>query len=119
MKFLCDVHISYKLTSHLIALGFEAIHVNEILNKSETKDSELCKYADENDYVIISKDADFRNSYFVKQSPKKLIKINLGNISNQELLHVFNENIGLIHNLGVKRNFLLEIDKTTLTLIEL
>ncbi len=74
MRFLYDVHISYKLTKHLIDLGFEAIHVNEILNKSETKDSDLCKFADQNDYIIVSKDSDFRDSYFVKQSPKKLIK---------------------------------------------
>ena len=46
MRFLCDVHISYKLTKHLIFLGFEALHVNEILDKSETKDAEICKYAD-------------------------------------------------------------------------
>ncbi|MBN1767399.1 MAG: DUF5615 family PIN-like protein, partial [Prolixibacteraceae bacterium] len=36
MRFLCDVHISYKLTKYLIALGFDTIHVNEILDKSET-----------------------------------------------------------------------------------
>ena len=69
MKFLCDVHISYKLTKHLISLGFESIHVNEILEKSETKDSDLCRYADQNNYVVISKDSDFRDSYFVKQTP--------------------------------------------------
>jgi predicted nuclease of predicted toxin-antitoxin system len=27
MKFLCDVHISFKLVKHLGALGFETIHV--------------------------------------------------------------------------------------------
>jgi predicted nuclease of predicted toxin-antitoxin system len=43
MKFLCDVHISYKIVAHLKSLGFESIHVNEILNKSETKDSEISK----------------------------------------------------------------------------
>ncbi|MBN2649485.1 MAG: DUF5615 family PIN-like protein [Prolixibacteraceae bacterium] len=71
------------MTKYLIALGFDTIHVNEILDKSETKDSDLSKYADQNDYVFITKDSDFRDSYFVKQSPKKLIKINLGNIPNQ------------------------------------
>jgi hypothetical protein len=38
MRFLCDVHISFKLTNHLIYLGFEAVHVNQILDKSESKD---------------------------------------------------------------------------------
>ncbi len=119
MRFLYDVHISYKLTKHLIDLGFEAIHVNEILNKSETKDSDLCKFADQNDYIIVSKDSDFKDSYFVKQSPKKLIKINLGNIPNQELIKIFNKNIRAIQKLELKPNFLLEIDMENINLIEL
>lgn len=119
MRFLCDVHISYKLTKHLISLGFDSIHVNEILDKSETKDSDLCRFADQNNYVIVSKDSDFRDSYFVKQTPKKLIKINLGNIPNQQLINIFNDNIDLIQKLDSKINFLLEIDKDMINLIEL
>lgn len=119
MRFLCDVHISYKLTKHLISLGFDSIHVNEILDKSETKDSDLCRFADQNNYVIVSKDSDFRDSYFVKQSPKRLIKINLGNIPNQQLINIFNDNIDLIQKLDSKINFLLEIDKDMINLIEL
>lgn len=46
MKFLCDVHISYKVVNQFRNLGFESIHVNAILDKSETKDSDICKYAD-------------------------------------------------------------------------
>jgi predicted nuclease of predicted toxin-antitoxin system len=33
MKFLCDVHISYKVVKHLNSMGFKAVHVNEILDK--------------------------------------------------------------------------------------
>lgn len=119
MKFLCDVHISYKLSNFLTSLGFESIHINDILNKSETIDSDLCDYADLNDYVIITKDSDFRDSYFVKQTPRKLIKINLGNIQNQELIKIFADNIGAIEKLDNKRNFLLEIGKDDLNLIEI
>ncbi|TVR78884.1 MAG: hypothetical protein EA412_07830 [Chitinophagaceae bacterium] len=119
MRFLCDVHISYKLTKFLISKGFESLHVNEILGKSETKDSELCNFANQNNYVIISKDSDFRDSYFVNQTPKKLIKINLGNISNQALIKIFNDHIETIQKLDSKSNFLLEIDKDEINLIEL
>jgi predicted nuclease of predicted toxin-antitoxin system len=119
MRFLCDVHISYKLTNFLISQGFDSKHVNEILDKSETKDSELCNYADQNNFVIISKDSDFRDSYFVKQSPKKLIKINLGNIPNEELIKIFKDNITVIQGLDDKPNFLLEIDKDDINLIVL
>jgi len=96
MKFLCDVHISYKIANYLISLGFETIHVNTILQKWNTTDSEICKYADLHNLIIISKDSDFRDSFFVSRTPKKLIKINLGNISNQELIDILAKHIEAI-----------------------
>ena len=119
MKSLCDVHISYKIVAHLKSLGCESIHVNEILEKSETKDSDICKYSDENDLILITKDSDFRDSFFIKRSPKKLIKINLGNISNFELKSIFSENINIINQLYARPNFLLEIDKENINVIEM
>ncbi len=76
MKFLCDVHIPYKLTKHLESLGFVSVHVNKILNKWFTSDAEISEYADKNDFIVITKDSDFRNSYYIKKTPEKLIKIN-------------------------------------------
>lgn len=43
MKFLCDVHISYKVVSFLTGLGYETVHVNQILDKWLTKDKDICK----------------------------------------------------------------------------
>lgn len=70
MKFLCDVHISYKLVNHHRVLGFTVIHVNEMLNNWFTSDSMISKFADENDLIVITKDSDFRNSFYIKRSPK-------------------------------------------------
>lgn len=119
MRFLCDVHISYKIVNFLSSLGFETIHVNDILQKSQTKDSDICKYADLNDFIVITKDTDFRDLYFIKRIPKKLIKINLGNISNQNLIEILTDNIAKIQTLNSKPNFMLEIDKDSIELIEL
>lgn len=41
MKFLCDVHISYKLVKFLEKKGFESIHITKILDGSKTKDEEF------------------------------------------------------------------------------
>jgi predicted nuclease of predicted toxin-antitoxin system len=119
MRFLCDVHISYKIVNFLCSLGHEAIHVNEILQKSQTKDSDISKYADLKDFILISKDSDFKGSFFIKRTPKKLIKINLGNISNQNLIEILSNNIAKIQTLNSKPNFLLEIDKDNIEFIEL
>ena len=119
MKFLCDVHISHKIVAHLKSLGCESIHVNGILNKSETKDSDICRFSDEHNLILITKDSDFRDSFFIKRTPKKLIKINLGNISNDELKAIFSDHMNTLYQLYSKPNFMLEIDKENINVIEL
>lgn len=111
MKFLCDVHISYKLTKFIESAGHEAIHINTILDKWFTKDNDIARYADEHDFIIITKDVDFRDSFFIKKSPKKLMKINLGNISNSELQTIFGNALEKMKELDTDSPFLLEIDR--------
>ena len=111
MRFLCDVHISYKLAKFIEQSGYEAIHINTILDKWFTKDKDIARYADENDFIIITKDVDFRDSFFIKKSPRKLIKINLGNISNNDLQIVFKNVLKRLEELETDKPFLLEIDK--------
>lgn len=89
MKVLCDVHIAIKVAKYFIKKGINTEHVNRILNKWHTKDDDICIYADANNFTLITKDADFKNSHFINYTPKKLIKINLGNISTKELFFVF------------------------------
>lgn len=115
MKFLCDVHISYKIVNTLKSLGFDAIHVNDILNKSETKNSDICKYADKKDFVVITKDYDFEDSYRVKNTPRKLLKINLGNISNQSLINMFKENLETLNKLETLKSFFIEFNESGIT----
>ena len=120
MKFLCDVHISYKLVNAILNLGFECIHVNTILDKWYSTDAAIATFADDNNYIIITKDVDFRNSYFVNKTPKKLIKINLGNISNVELIKLISDNIFNFNNLTANySNFIIEIDVETITFVTL
>jgi len=110
MNILCDVHISYKICKFLNDKNINAVHVNQILNKSETKNSEICVYADSNDYIVLTKDTDFKNTFLINKTPKKLIKTNLGNISNQELMKILEAHLKLIFKLNRKPLFLLEID---------
>ena len=93
MKFLCDVHIPIKLSKKIVQLGFESEHVNNILAKWHTDDKDIIKYADQKGFILVSKDQDFRNSFLLNCKPKKLIKINLGNVSNEKLLEIFDKHI--------------------------
>ena len=114
MKFLCDVHISFKLVRHLRSLGYDVFHVNEILDTWYSSDSMISKFADDNDLIVITKDSDFRNSFYIKNSPKKLIKINLGNISNDLLIQVITDNLDHLNKLNNNQVFIVEVDKTSI-----
>lgn len=61
MKFLCDVHISMKLSKALEKAGYSSIHVNGILEKWYTSDQDISKYVDANELILITKDQDFKN----------------------------------------------------------
>lgn len=115
MQFLCNVHISLKIVKFLNSKNYNCIHVNSILDKWYTKDSAMANYSDENDLILITKDADFRDSYFLKNTPKKLLKINLGNISNSELITIIETNLDKIEKLNKNQNFILEIDSSNNT----
>jgi predicted nuclease of predicted toxin-antitoxin system len=111
MKFLCDVHISIKLAQHLNNKGFECIHVNTVLDKWFTSDSNIAKFSDLNDLTLITKDFDFKNSFLVNKTPKKLIKINLGNISNIQLIEILDRFIPEIETINNNHNqYMIEID---------
>jgi len=91
MKFLCDVHISLKFSKFLSLKGFETIHINNILNSWFTKDKDICNFADQNNYILITKDLDFKNTHFINNTPQKVIRVVLGNISNNELIEIFDK----------------------------
>lgn len=118
MKFLCDVHISFKLVNHLRSLQFETIHVNEILDKWYSRDKDICIYADLNDFIVVTKDSDFRNSFLLKGTPKKLVRIKLGNLSTSILIKVISENLLSIQELDSSGSFMIELDQLSATFIK-
>jgi predicted nuclease of predicted toxin-antitoxin system len=118
MKFLCDVHIPIKLANFLSSQGFETLHVNNILDKWHTTDKAISKFVDERDLILITKDSDFKNSYLLKKTPKKLIKINLGNISIDELILLFQNNISHISKLEVEKYFMIELEKNHIVIYQ-
>lgn len=111
MKFLCDVHIARKVAKWLEEKQCTGIHLNDILDKWFTSDTKISKYVDENDFILVTKDNDFRNSFFIRRTPRKLIKINSGNTSNEELIQLLDKNFLLIEQLNQHAIFYLELSK--------
>ncbi|HJP63857.1 MAG TPA: DUF5615 family PIN-like protein [Mucilaginibacter sp.] len=87
MNFLVDVHLPIRLSKFLDEQeGCRSIHVNQILQKWHTTDTDISKYADEKSLVVVTKDADFKNAHFIHKTPCRVIRIVLGNIANDKLL---------------------------------
>jgi predicted nuclease of predicted toxin-antitoxin system len=91
MKVLCDVHLPYRLVNRLRQRGVDATHVNRILAGSGTKDAAVAAFADANDMVLITKDSDFRDSHFLAGTPSRLVRVTLGNLTNDALLDLFDK----------------------------
>ena len=109
MNFICDVHIPYKLVNYLINVGHHATHINRVLEGSKTKDIVIAQFADTNDQIVVTKDEDFENLHFATNSPKKLIRILLGNINTSALIQVFEKHIPEIEKLKQFDRFYIEI----------
>lgn len=119
MDFLIDVHLPISLSKFLSKQpNCTAVHVNQILQKWNTSDKEICRHADQNKLVVITKDADFKNSHFINKTPRKVIRVILGNISNQELVILFEKYLPFILPLSGKDNLYVEVDREQLVIVD-
>lgn len=66
----------------------------------------------------LSKDVDFKHSYILRQTPRKLIRINLGNISNTQLVQLFDDNLKWFVEIFATRTGYVEIGKQQIAVIK-
>ena len=93
MKFLVDAQLPKSLAIFMREQGFDVTHTLELPNRNATKDSEIRLLSMNEQRIVISKDADFYDSYTAKQEPYKLVYLTIGNLSNKELLSLFAKNL--------------------------
>lgn len=88
MKFLVDNQLPVALAHYLKGRGFACEHVLEA-RLAEAEDTEICRYAETRDCVIVTKDEDF--IYHAKRpgANVKVIWVRLGNCRTPALLAAF------------------------------
>jgi predicted nuclease of predicted toxin-antitoxin system len=119
MNFLIDVHLPIRLSKFLNDQpNCSSLHVNQILQKWHTSDANICKYADEQSMVVVTKDTDFRDSHFINKTPQKLIRIVLGNIPNDELIILIAKYLPFILSVKDKNRFYIELSREQITIID-
>ena len=93
MKFLIDAQLPRRLAHQLRVAGFETTHTLDLPLGNRTTDRELITFSLSEQYVVITKDADFVDSFLLRHEPWKLLLVSTGNIDNSELLRLFQLNI--------------------------
>jgi predicted nuclease of predicted toxin-antitoxin system len=115
MKFIVDAQLPRQLCEFLCAEGYEAIHTLDLMNGNRTSDKEINALSLAEQRIVITKDADFVDSFLLSKCPYKSLLISTGNISNKELKDIMNKNLPTIvaaltdyHYVELTRNSLIE-----------
>jgi predicted nuclease of predicted toxin-antitoxin system len=116
MKFIIDAHLPKQLSIFLNERGFDSIHTLDLPNKNTTSDIEINALSLKEKRIVISKDSDFYNRYLIKSEPFKLIIISTGNITNKNLIELFEKNLDKITE-EISHNSVIEITQNALITI--
>lgn len=113
MKFLVDAHLPRRLAHRLRAWGHEVIHTLDFPRGNRTQDVEIGDISLREQAIVVTKDADFVNTFTVQRVPYKLLLVPTGNIRNMDLETLFAQNIQDITAAFVSHHFV-EITRTML-----
>ena len=91
LRFIVDTQLPPSLAEFFKRRGFDAIHVVNCPKGTLTSDKEIINIATEEKRIIITKDSDFMDYYFLKGYPPAVLLLQVGNIKNKELFLMLNE----------------------------
>jgi len=109
MKFIIDAQLPFALSKYLEQKGFDVIHTDDLPNKEFTTDNEIREISVKENRIVITKDSDFLDSFYVNSVPPKLLLISTGNIKNKTLIRLFDSNMEKIAELFITYSFV-ELD---------
>jgi predicted nuclease of predicted toxin-antitoxin system len=95
VKLLFDENLAPDLVARLRDVFPESVHVRDLGLKS-SPDPIVWKFAAEQGFIIVSKDADFRQRSFLYGHPPKVIWIRLGNCSTREIASLLRDRLTAI-----------------------
>jgi predicted nuclease of predicted toxin-antitoxin system len=100
---LFDQNLSPRLVDRLADIYPNSVHVFS-LGLGDAMDIDIWEFARDNDYMIVTKDADFSEFGIIKGFPPKIIWIRRGNCSTQDIENILRENFSAISELSVDEN---------------
>ena len=85
MKFLVDAQLPRRLARRLAEAGHDVVHTLDLPSGNRTTDTDIAALADRDGRAVVTKDADFVNSFVIANRPRCLVLVSVGNTSNDEL----------------------------------
>ncbi|MDJ0658419.1 MAG: DUF5615 family PIN-like protein [Crocosphaera sp.] len=95
MKLLFDQNLSRKLVSRLADIFPNSSHV-QFHSLAEVDDSKIWEFAKNNDFCIVTQDADFSEKSRLYGSPPKVIWLRCGNIPTKKVETIFRVGVSTI-----------------------
>ena len=90
-KFIIDTQLPPVLAKHIRTKNYNAIHTTYYEKGHLLSDNKITEIAIAENLVIITKDNDFLDNYLLNGSPPKVILLQVGNISNKELIKLVDD----------------------------
>jgi predicted nuclease of predicted toxin-antitoxin system len=105
-KFLVDAQLPRRLARFMQAKDLDVVHTLDLPEANKTKDGMINKVSLEEKRIVITKDEDFVQSFTLQKKPYKLLLVTTGNISNRDLLTLFDSRLAKIVELFEEYNFI-------------
>lgn len=102
------------LATYLRWKGFDAIHTTHFHEGHLLQDAQIAKIALDENRIIVTKDSDFPDSFFLKGAPPRLIYLRLGNIRNRELTAFLEARWTLVEGLLAEDSGMIVLNKEQL-----
>jgi predicted nuclease of predicted toxin-antitoxin system len=85
VKLLLDENLSKRLVS-LLQEKFPGTTQVELIGLAGSTDSNICDYASEHGFIVVTKDDDFISIVSARGFSPRLIRLKLGNVTNSTIL---------------------------------
>ncbi|RTQ48525.1 hypothetical protein EJV47_16265 [Hymenobacter gummosus] len=97
LRVLVDAQLPRRLARWLTQqAGIDAVHTLDLPAANHTPDGHINELSMQEGRVVITKDADFVNTFLLHGRPYKLLLVSTGNISTTELLELFQQHLPLL-----------------------
>lgn len=93
VNLLLDANVSWRLVKVLSPFANIVKHVDSIGLEIPAKDNEICAFAKEHNFIIISNDMDFLDMLNLRGFPPKVVLLRTGNQSNDFIAKIIIKHI--------------------------